>query len=715
MIIQEDKLNPLVLKIMNSIKMVKDDIPDSLLLMVTNYSLAEVSSNLRAKLRLYDSTVKPLNNYTYIFGESGIGKDISLTALNNIFITKFKEKMEIGFNKHKAKYWEQRTMTLVDEDCEDVEGEIKEEMRLVSPFSYRISSGTDAGVSKYRVTSGHYKIGAINLVVDEMGINYASLRSLIGLMLSTYEDGNSEARQLKESGYAAVSGVPSNFLGYSSPALAFDGGATEKMIIDDLSQGMGRRSFFAYVDKPERKELSAEERVKASRAKSDENRVHSKDIAEHMVSLAKPKYMYKEITLSEEAEIALAAYGIKCENVVKSIEDISDVEKIELLNRAWKATRLAGIYAFISKAEEVNAEFAEQAIYVAEISGSAFKRICNQPQAFERTFEFIKKRKKTSDVDLIKQAWFPKNMTMKRGMLSLARAYGYEQDYLFRLKEVEGVEFYSFVEVPKTDINDITISISKDLTKGYKKKKVPFDVIHEVICNPDFCYSMSIFKGGHRKQSNAQGGQTLLILDIDEKMSLNTAQMMFNNYKCMTATTRSHQIEKNGVVTDRFRIIFIMDRKLNLTPDDYKLFMQNMVEKLGVGDIVDRSCLEVGRGFYGANGSHWYSDGEKLIETADCIPSTQKTQERKAMLSSSGIGSLDGVERYLLEESIVGNRSNNILKYAMFIKDSGYEYRDAKEKVLDFNSKLPEPLTVKEITNTILKTLQRINRESKRK
>ena len=705
--VDRDKLNPLVDKIISGIHNVKLDIPESMLVMVVNYALAEVSSNLRVKLKLYDNTTKPLNNYSYVFGESGIGKDVTLNALNSIFVNSFKERMEKGFNKHKTKYWEKRQMTLVDEDVEDVDGTIKEEYKSVSPYSYRISSGTSAGVSKYRVTCGYYGIGAINLVVDELGLSYGSIRELIGLMLSTYEDGNSEARQLKESGVVAVNGVPSNFLGYSSPALCFDGGSTEKMITDDLTQGMARRSFFAYVDKPEAKKLTATERVKQSRERADNNRSHSKEIAEHISSLAAPKNMNKEMALTEEAEIVLAEYGIKCESVVENIKDIMEVEKIELLNRSWKATRLAGIYAFVSKADSIEAIHAEQAIYVAELSGKAFSRVIHQPPIYQRLFNFINKREKTTDVDLVKQPWFPKIVSQKRDLLSLSRAYAYENDHLFKLREIEGVEFYSFIEVPKTDVNKITISISKDLTKGYKKKVVDFNIIHEVICNPDFCYSMSVFKNGHRKQSNALKGQTLLILDIDEDMALSTAKLMFNNYKCFIATTKSHQKEKHGVTNDRFRIVFIMDRQLDLSPDDYKRFMQNATEKLGVGDIVDTACLEVGRGFYGASGEHWYSDGEKLFEVTDCIPSTQKEQERKTLLVNSGIGSTGGVERVLLEDAIMGSRNNSALKYAMFLKDEGFDFEDAKSKVLDFNSKLPEPLPKRELESSVLKSLER--------
>lgn len=703
--VDKEKLNPLVRDVMELVLNVKSDVPQNLILILVSYAFAEVSSNLRAKMKLYDGTTKPLNFYGYIFGESGVGKDVSLNALNRIFIDSFTEKMKRGHDKHRLKYWEQRTMELVDEECEDVETVIKEEMRMVSPFSYRISSGTEAGISKARVTSSHYKIGAINLVVDELGVNYAKLRELLGLMLSSYEDGDTSARMLKTESVVAVKGVPSNFLGYSSPTLIFDGGATEKALTDDMSQGFGRRSFCAYSLKPEREKLTAKEMVARSRTKADNNTDKMKEMNDYFGKLANPNNMYKEIAMTEEAEIRLAEYQIKCDEIAEATKNISDLERLELINRPWKAARLAGVYAFVSSQDDIGVEYAEQAIYVAEMSGLSFQKVFNQPPAYERAFNFIKGRSKTSDVDLAKQQWFKGNQTQKRELLSLARAFGYENDCLFRVKEVEGVEFYSFAEVPKTDVDNITVSISKHQAKGFKPKKVPFELLHEAVCNPELMYSAGTFEGGHRTKGNYKQKQNLIIIDIDSGMKFETAKKMFSNYKCLLATTKSHQKDKHGLTCDRFRIIFVTDRTIQLESEMYAIFMNNAYESLGVP--ADESCKDSSRMYYGAKGEYWYSEGKKLFEISELIPQTTKEKERATMLTSSGIGSTTGVERVLLEEAVKGARNHVILRWAMFLKDNGYSFADARKKTFEFNDKLPESLTEKEIRGTILKTLEK--------
>ncbi len=703
--VNREKLNPVVRDIMDLVLNIKSDIPQNMVVVMINYALGEVSSNLRGRLKLYDGTTKPLNFYGYIFAPSGTGKDISLNALNRIFIDSFSERMRKGFDRHRVKYWEKRAMQLVDEEVEDVDGIIKEEMKLVNPFSYRVSSGTEAGISRSRVTYGYYEIGAINLVIDELGANYGKLRELLALMLSSYEDGDTNARMLKNESVVAVKGVPSNFLGYSSPALVFDGGATEKMLLDDLSQGQARRSFFAIADRPEKEKLSAEEIVKRNREKVDFSATKMKEMNEYFGKLASPKNMNKEITMSMDAELAVAEYQNKCDDLVEKTKNMQEQERLELINRPWKTVRLAGIYAFTLGDDEITREHIEQARYMAELSGLSFTKVMNQPPTYERVFNFINGRTKTSDVDLEKQPYFKGTQSHKREMLSLARAYGYENDHLFKLKEVENVEFYSFVEVPKTDVDKISISISEDITKGFKKKRVPFEILHEVVCNPNFNYSAGTFKKGYRNKENYEQKQNLVIIDVDEGMKVETAKAMFSNYKCMIATTKSHQKEKNGITCDRFRIIFVTDRTIKLDSELYSEFMGNVYTSLGVP--ADQSCRDSSRFYFGAEGEHWYSSGEKLFEISDLIPSTTRDKERKVMLSSSGIGSTAGVERILLEEAVRGSRNHTILKWALFMKDEGYSYPDAKERTLEFNQKLPEPLPKKEMEQTILKSLKR--------
>ena len=218
-------------------------------------------------------------------------------------------------------------------------------------------------------------------------------------------------------------------------------------------------------------------------------------------------------------------------------------------------------------------------------------------------------------------------------------------------------------------------------------------------------YSNSSFKYGHRSNDNVQGYGQLLIYDIDDGLTMQEAKKVLEGFKMLMVTTKSHQIEKNGLICDRYRIIFITDRTIKLDSESYSNFMTNVYESLGIP--ADESCKDSSRAYYGAKGEHWYSEGTKLFEISNLIPSTTKETEHKVMLRKSSIGNTEGIERFLLEEAVRGARSNSILKYGMFLVSSGYEYQDVEEKVLLFNERLPEPLTIKEIRSTILKSIKR--------
>lgn len=74
-------------------------------------------------------------------------------------------------------------------------------------------------------------------------------------------------------------------------------------------------------------------------------------------------------------------------------------------------------------------------------------------------------------------------------------------------------------------------------------------------------YSAANFKGGKRNNSSAKG-VSIVILDFDEGLSLKQGIELFSSYQSLIVTTKSHQVEKHGIVTDRFRVILPLDRSI---------------------------------------------------------------------------------------------------------------------------------------------------------
>ena len=65
---------------------------------------------------------------------------------------------------------------------------------------------------------------------------------------------------------------------------------------------------------------------------------------------------------------------------------------------------------------------------------------------------------------------------------------------------------------------------------------------------------------------------------------------------------------------------------------------------------------------------------------------------------------LDNLERWFIENTGLGNRSNQLVKYALLLVDMGADIGDVEDKVKSLNNKMADKLTDKEIEATILIT-----------
>jgi hypothetical protein len=112
-------------------------------------------------------------------------------------------------------------------------------------------------------------------------------------------------------------------------------------------------------------------------------------------------------------------------------------------------------------------------------------------------------------------------------------------------------------------------------------------------CITRFVWSPIVFKFGHRNQDNFLGCD-LFVLDFeDERYDLKRAVDDFKDFSHVIGTTRNHQIEKDGKVIDRFRVVIKAGEVMN----DVEVYRYNM--KLIVKNFpCDRKCTDGARLFY---------------------------------------------------------------------------------------------------------------------
>lgn len=188
------------------------------------------------------------------------------------------------------------------------------------------------------------------------------------------------------------------------------------------------------------------------------------------------------------------------------------------------------------------------------------------------------------------------------------------------------------------------------------------------------------------------------LLDIDGGgVKLNMVQELLKDYKFITATTKRHTEEEN-----RFRLIIPMNYHLELEAEDYKQFMENILEWLPFK--VDEAANQRSRKWETNPKSTVFTNTEgELLDVLPFIPKTTKNEQMKSQMEK--IGSMDNLERWFAQRMVSGSRNNHLLKYALALVDGGMDFLSVQKAVLDFNAKLNNPLAEDEVNATIMKTV----------
>lgn len=121
-------------------------------------------------------------------------------------------------------------------------------------------------------------------------------------------------------------------------------------------------------------------------------------------------------------------------------------------------------------------------------------------------------------------------------------------------------------------------------------------------------YSATNFHEGKRSNNFAIGVSSI-ILDFDDGLTLNSAKKLFEEYIALIITTKSHLKNKNGLVSDRFRVIL----PLNYSIIDTNYYMSIMAKIVRFFKS-DKACTDAARYYYpNKDQITYYSKGTKFF------------------------------------------------------------------------------------------------------
>ena len=678
---------------------------DTYFRVLTAFFFGQMASSMRAAVVTEDRGKIPINTYAMALMTSGAGKGHSLNIMEEEIVNQFKEVFTRQTFREVAEAaidTEAIKKSVINStDYPDELEALQKEFYSYGEMPYSFSEGTGPAFKQVRTKAQIAQIGALNFICDEVGSNLNQIQELLTVGLEVYDVGKAKQKLIKNSAdnkraEERDDPVPTNMLLFGTPAKVFNGGVEEREVLALLETGYARRLLFGFGNKGTDSELSAEELYDILCQASKNN--NSAVISDYFGNLADVMNYNKQIIVTREIGIMLMEYKLNCEALAEAMPEQKEIHKAEMNHRYFKVLKLMGAYAFIDSATLVTKEHLYGAIKVVEDSGVAFNEILNRPKPYERLATYLSEVGEVTLADLDNDLIYFKGANAKKQeMLQLATAWGYKHNIIIKKYYTDNIEFFKGESLKETDINKMMFSASIHEAYGYESIVQPFKNFHVLSQADGFHWCNHSFKNEHRKGENVITGFNMIVIDCDGTVTLDTAKLLFKEYTHQIYTTKRHTDDEH-----RFRIVIPMKYHLKLNEKEYKEFMANVFEWLpfDTDEGTDQRCKK----WLSHKGEYFYNPGETLFDPRKFIPKTSKNLERQEALKQ--ITNLDKIERWFVTNELVdGNRNNGLAKYAFMLLDVGHDPESVEQKVKEFNSKLPDPLSENELANTVIKSL----------
>ena len=702
--------NPLSERLVDILMKKNGNIDDALFYRVlVAFYLGKCASMMRTNVINYDKQIVPVNVYALNLMPSGFGKGLAVNVLESNIMHEFRhrfleETFPIKATENLTRLASSRA--LKDGTEEEVALEkLGAEFTALGELMFSFDSGTPAALKQMRTKLLMSKAGSMNFQIDEIGSNLQKCQEMLEVFLELYDVGKVKQKLIKNTAenirLADMEGItPANLLMFGTPSKLLDGGRIEELIMDFFETGFGRRCFFGIIDIASTTAASTKspEEILDDLLNSNLGE-QMNEMSDHFEDLADVTNFGQNLPMPREGAILCIEYQQNCKARTEKLRIHDDTGRAEMLHRYWKVIKLAGAYAFSEGSPEITLAHFQAAIKLAEESGDAFKRIMSRDKNYVRLAKYISESGlELTQADLVEELQFYRGTAgAKAEMFQLAVAWGYSRNIIIQKKYNEGIEFISGSMLEETNLDKLILSHSNDGAYNY----VPVDTasftrLHEMtqITNYHFCNHR--FKGGHREGVNALRGFNMIMLDIDNGCTLDTAKLLLKDYTYHIYTTKSHGLEGKG---DRFRIVMPISHILKLSGNEYKEFMSNLFEWLPF-DSDEQTGQRVCK--WACNeGQYWYNEG-KLIDALQFIPATTKNEKRKQSIKN--LTNFDNLEKWFAIRMVDGQRSNEMIKFALLLVDSGMDMEDVEDRVMNLNNKLEEGLTEGELASTVLRT-----------
>lgn len=680
---------------------------------VAMFFLGTVSTCMRAHIKSKDRGIVPLNIFTIALARSGYGKTFGVNTLEEImsdFKTRFvSETMPLLADKHIT---DLATAKAVKSGLSQ-DDEYKRLTKMytdLGAYQMFFDSGTDAAIKQLVVKLQMANSGSINLIVDEIGDNLVGNLDVLNDFIELYDVGAIKQKLVKNTNDNKRTddfdgNTPANMLLFGTPARLFDGSVTEDQFYEMMEKGYGRRTCLACGLESKISTFQGHTAKELYEAKiNPQNTALFQTWKKRVADLANPMLHNFEIEVPDDVGILVTEYELDCKNKSLEISEYEAVRRTELENRYWKVLKIAGIFAFFDQSTLLTVDYVYQAIKLVEEAGEALIKVLHKEPVYVKIAKYIG----SMDTDLThadldeKLPFYKATPTFIKTNIPMAKAWGVNNGILITSKFEGDIEKLRGKRLGETDLKQLIISASTHEAYGYENATVDWDTI----CNlgkmtgpkgEKLHWVNHHMKDGHRCSQNTLDSFNLVVLDCDGEISIESAKEIFKDYKFCIYTTKSHTDSCN-----RFRMIFPTNYVLDLDKDTYKEFMNNVL--LWVPFKSDYSSNQREKKWEtNPNSQIFINDGE-LFDVLPFVPRSKSNEDFQK--ENKDIKDLSNLEKWFYRTiKKEGDRNVNLHKYAMALKDGGYDLADVELKVCKLNSKLENPLSDDELNDTIFRSL----------
>lgn len=672
------------------------------------YYFAKVAATMRTEIKLHNNKILPVNIYAINLAPSGAGKGKSKNFVEDHVLHRFQERFKedtlpVLAETNIAKIAHRRAVQKNVDPDEEMKA-VMAEFRASGEWLSEFDSATPAALKQFRHKLLLASAGSLNFEIDEIGDNLTGNAEAFSKFLELYDKGKIKESLTKNTRenirLSEVHGMtPCNMLMFGTPSSLLDGSKTEEEFYAMLEKGYARRCLFSFSRDVKRNlKLSARE-IQQQRSSVTNYQIVD-DLADTIERLASPANYKQQLSLLPDEEILLIEYSMHCRDRADRLGEFDVILRTELEHRHFKAMKLAAAFAFIDGKPTITTDHLYYAITLVEESGDQLRNLLSRDRPYVKLAKYLgEKEKSLTQVDLTEDLPFYKgSIAQKAEMLSMAIAWGYSNHIIIKKSYQDGIEFLKGESLKQTDTNKLIVSYSDHVAFNYLNEQITWEQLQILTQANGYHWTSHHALDGHRCEEKAIPGFNLIVIDVDGDIPLNTARELLKEYKALYYTTKRHG--DNG--EDRYRIVLPMKYVLKLDRDDYKEFMQNIYEWLPF--TVDDQTNQRARKWLSNQGTTYVNDGI-LFDPLEFIPKTTKNETRKKQLMDQQ--SLNNLERWFINNTGNGNRSNQLVKYALLLVDSGMSLIDVEKAVLALNHKLADKLPEVEIHQTIMVSAQK--------